>query len=41
MKLHPQWRFGGAVIGGIHVNPNMAFDARNGLGDAPDWERND
>jgi opacity protein-like surface antigen len=33
-----EWQFGGAVIGGVHVNPNIAFEAKLGLGDAPDWK---
>ena len=33
-----EWQFGGAVIGGVHVNPNIAFEAKYGLGDAPDWK---
>ena len=32
------WQFGGAVIGGVHINPNIAFEAKYGLGDAPDWK---
>ncbi len=32
------WEFGGALIGGIHINPNMAFEAKYGLGDTPDWK---
>ena len=26
------------LIGGLHVNSNMAFEAKYGLGDAPDWK---
>jgi opacity protein-like surface antigen len=33
-----EWQFGGAVIGGVHFNPNMAFEVKYGLGDAPDWK---
>jgi hypothetical protein len=33
-----EWQFGGALIGGVHVNPNMAFEVKWGLGDAPDWK---
>jgi len=33
-----EWEFGGALIGGLHVNPNMAFEVKYGLGDAPDWK---
>jgi hypothetical protein len=33
-----EWEFGGALIGGVHINPNMAFEAKYGLGDAPDWK---
>jgi hypothetical protein len=33
-----EWQFGGAVIGGVHVNSNIAFEAKWGLGDAPDWK---
>ena len=33
-----EWQFGGAVIGGVHVSPNMAFEVKYGLGDAPDWK---
>jgi opacity protein-like surface antigen len=32
------WQFGGAIIGGAHVNKNMAFEVKWGLGDAPDWK---
>ncbi len=30
--------FGGSLIGGIHINPNMSFEAKFGLGDVPDWK---
>jgi hypothetical protein len=33
-----KWQFGGALIGGVHVNPNMAFEFKWGMGDAPDWK---
>jgi len=33
-----EWDFGGAIIGGVHVNQNIAFEAKYGLGDAPDWK---
>jgi len=33
-----EWQFGGAVIGGVHITPNIAFEAKYGLGDAPDWK---
>jgi len=33
-----EWDFGGAIIGGVHINPNMAFEVKLGLGDAPDWK---
>ena len=33
-----EWQFGGALIGGVHLSPNMAFEAKYGLGDAPDWK---
>jgi opacity protein-like surface antigen len=33
-----KWEFGGALIGGAHVSPNMAFEVKYGLGDAPDWK---
>jgi len=33
-----EWEFGGAVIGGVHLSPNMAFEVKYGLGDAPDWK---
>ena len=32
-----EWEFGGSLIGGVHINPNMAFEVKYGLGDAPDW----
>jgi len=33
-----EWDFGGAIIGGVHLSPNMAFEVKYGLGDAPDWK---
>jgi hypothetical protein len=33
-----EWEFGGAFIGGAHINPNMAFEAKYGWGDTPDWK---
>jgi opacity protein-like surface antigen len=33
-----EWKFGGAVLGGVHVSPNMSFEAKYGLGDAPEWK---
>lgn len=33
-----EWEFGGAFIGGAHINPNMAFEAKYGWGDVPDWK---
>lgn len=32
-----EWEFGGSFIGGIHVNPNISFEAKYGWSDAPDW----
>ena len=32
------WEFGGALLGGVHINPNMAFEAKYGLGETPDWK---
>jgi opacity protein-like surface antigen len=33
-----EWEFGGAIVSGVHINPNIAFEAKYGLGDAPDWK---
>ena len=33
-----EWEFGGAFIGGAHISPNMAFEAKYGWGDVPDWK---
>jgi len=33
-----EWDFGGALLVGAHVNANMSFEAKYGLGDAPDWK---
>jgi hypothetical protein len=33
-----EWEFGGALIGGAHINPNLAFEAKYGLGDTPEWK---
>jgi hypothetical protein len=33
-----EWEVGGSIIGGVHINPNMGFEAKYGLGDSPDWE---
>jgi hypothetical protein len=29
-----EWEFGGAIIDGVHISPNMAFEAKYGLGTA-------
>ena len=33
-----EWKFGGSFIGGVHINANMAFEAKYGWEDVPDWK---
>jgi len=32
-----EWEFGGTIIGGVHLSPNMSFEVKYGMSDVPDW----